>query len=81
MWSKENNTENSKIENAREEAESVKTEQSIKTNFLEALPWLKSKIARIIKALYTYKDHAQKVSDVLEYLPGRDGKMVTGKSG
>ena len=81
MWSKENHTKNSKIENAKEKAESVKTEQSAKTNFFEALPWLKSKIARIIKVSYTYKDHAKKVSDFCEFFTGRDGKMVTGKSG
>ena len=41
---------NSKRENAKEKAESVKTEQFVKTNFFEALPWLKSKIARIINS-------------------------------
>ena len=81
MWSKENHTENSKIENTKEKVESVKTEQSVKTNFFEALPQLKSKIARIIKVSYTYKDHAQNVSYLFEYFPGRDGKMVTRKSG
>ena len=74
MWSKENHTENSKIENAKEKTESVKTEQSVKTNFFEALPRLKSKSARIIKVFYTYKDHAQKVSDFLEFFPRSDGK-------
>ena len=33
MWSKENHTENSKIENAKEKAEFVKTKQSVKTIF------------------------------------------------
>ena len=42
LWSKENRTENSKRENAKEKAESVKTEQSIKTKNFEVLPWLKS---------------------------------------
>ena len=63
LWSKENHTENSKIENAKEKAESVKTEQSVKMNFFETLPRLKSKITRITKVSYTYKDHAQKNSD------------------
>ena len=63
MLSKENNKENSKIENAKEKAEYVKTEQSVKMNVFEALPRLKSKIGRIIKVSYTYKDHAQKMSD------------------
>ena len=49
LWSKENHTENSKIENAKEKAESVKTEQSVKTNLFKALTWLQSKIARLIK--------------------------------
>ena len=79
MWSKENHTENSKRENAKEKAESVKTEQSVKTNFFEALPWLKSKIGRIIKVLYTYKDHAQNILDHLEFFPGRAGKNGDGK--
>ena len=56
-----------------------KKEQSVKTNFFEALPRLKSKIARIIKVSYTYKDHAKKVSDVFEYFSGRDGKNGDGK--
>ena len=34
---------------AKEKIESVKTEQSVKMNLFEALPWLKSKIARLIK--------------------------------
>ena len=67
MWSKENHTENSKIQNAKEKAEFVKTEQSVKTNFFEALLRLKSKIARIIKVSYTYKDHAQKNSDHFDF--------------
>ena len=79
MWSKENHTENSKIENAKEKAESIKTEQFVKMNFFEALPWLKSKIARIIKISYTYKDHTQKVSDFVEYFPGRHGNNGDGK--
>ena len=81
MWSKKNHTENSKIDNAKEKAESVKTEQSVKTNFFEALPWLKSKIARIIKVSYTYKDHAQKVHICSSFFLGMTEKMVTGKSG
>ena len=72
MWSKENHTENSKIENAKEKAESVKTEQSVKTIFFEALPWLKSKIARIIKVSYTYKDHAQKRLDQFDLFSNFD---------
>ena len=40
---------------------------------------LKSEIARIIKVSYTYKDHAQKVSDFFEYFPGSDGKNGDGK--
>ena len=72
MWSKENHTENSKIENAKEKAESIKTEQSVKTNFFEALPWLKSKIARIIEVSYTYKDHAQKVSYHFDFFSNLD---------
>ena len=67
MCSKENHTENSKKENAKENAESIKTEQSVKTNFFEALPWLKSTIARIIKVLYTYKVHAQTNSDHFDF--------------
>ena len=79
MWSKENHTENSKIENAKEKSESVKIEQSVKMNFFEALPWLKSKIARIINVSYAYKDHAQTVSDFFEYFPGSYGKNGDGK--
>ena len=40
-----------------------------KDEFFEALPWLKSKIASIIKVLYTYKDHTQIVSEFLDFLP------------
>ena len=58
----------------KEKAESVKTEQSVKTNFFEALPRLKSKIDRITKVSYTYKDHTQTVSDFSEYFSGCDGK-------
>ena len=79
MWSKENHTENSKIENAKEKAESIKTEQYVKTKKIETLPWLKSKISRITKVSYIYKNHAQKVSDFFEYFPGRDGKNGDGK--
>ena len=61
--SKENHTENSKIENAKEKAESIKTEQSVKTIFFEALPWLKSKNFKITKVAYTSEDHAQNISD------------------
>ena len=68
MWSKENHTENSKIENAKEKAESVKTEQFVKMNCFEALTQLKSKIARITKVSNTYKDHAQKNSDYFEFV-------------
>ena len=81
MWSKENHTENSKIENAKEKTESVKTEHSVKTNFFEALPRFKSTIYRIIKVSYIYKDHTQNFSDHFEFIPRRDGKMVMGKSG
>ena len=63
----------------KKKAEYVKTEQSVKMNFFEALPWLKSKIARIFKVFYTYKDHVQKVSDFFEYFPERDGKNGDGK--
>ena len=80
MWRKENHIENNKIENAKEKAKPVKTEQSVKTNFFEALPWLKSKIARTIKFSYTYKDHAQNVSDHFEFFLGVTDKMVTKKS-
>ena len=59
LWSKENHTENSKRENAKEKAESVKTKQSVKTNFFEALPWLKSKNFDLTKVVYIYEDHAQ----------------------
>ena len=67
MWSKENHTENSKRENAKEKTESVKTEQSVKTNFCEALPWLKSKNFEITKIAYTSRDHAQKISDQYDF--------------
>ena len=63
MWSKENHTENSKRENAKEKAESIKTEQSVKTNFLETLVWLKANNFEIMKVAYTSKNHAQKNSD------------------
>ena len=63
MWSKENHTENSKRENAKEKAESVKIEQSVKTNCFEALLWLKSKNFEITKVAYTSEDPAQKNSD------------------
>ena len=79
MGSKENHTEKSKRENAKEKEESVKTEQSVKTNFFEALPRLKSQISRIIKVSSTYKDHAQKISDYFDFFPGRDGKHDDGK--
>ena len=81
MWSKSNHTESSKIDNAKEKAESVKTEQSVKTNCFEALPRLKPKIATIIKVSYTYKDHAQNNSDHFEFFLGVTEKMVTGKFG
>ena len=68
-----------KIENVKEKAESVKTEQFVNTNFFQALPWLKQKICRIIKVSYTYKDHAQTISDHFEFFPGRDGKNGDGK--
>ena len=74
-----NHTENRKTENAKEKTESVKTEQFVKTNCFEALPWLKSKITRIIKVSYTYKDHVQNVSDFFDFFPGRDGKNGDGK--
>ena len=61
MWSKENHTKNSKRENAKEKAESVKTEQSVKTKKFKALPWLKSKHSEITKVAYTTEDHAQKI--------------------
>ena len=79
LWSKENHTENSKIENAKEKAESFKIEQSVKTNFFEALPWLKWKNAKLIKVLQTYKDHAQTFSDQSDFFPGRDGQNGDGK--
>ena len=41
------------------------------TKKIEALPWLKSKIGRIIKVSYTYKDHAQKNSDYFDFEIGR----------
>ena len=63
----------------KKKAESVKTEQSVKMNFFEAIPWLKSKISRIIKVSCIYKDHAQTVSDFIEYFAGRDGKNGDGK--
>ena len=80
MWSKENHTENSKIENAKEKAESVKTEQSVKTNFFEAFLRLKSKIASIIKLSYTYKDHDKTFHIFSSFFLGVMEKMVTGKS-
>ena len=81
LWSKENHTENTKIENAKEKEESVKTEQTVKTNFFEALPRLKSKIARIIKVSYTYKDHTQFFEIISIFFRIMANKMVTGKSG
>ena len=49
LWNKENHTKNCKKKNAKEKVESVKTEQSINTNFFEALPWLKLKNDRLNK--------------------------------
>ena len=67
MWSKENHTENSKRENAKKKAESVKTEQSVKTHFFEALPWLKSKNFEITKVAYTSVDHTQTISYFFDF--------------
>ena len=39
-----------------------KTEQSVKTNFFEALELLKSKITELEKVAYIYGDSAQKIS-------------------
>ena len=40
----------------------LKIEQSVKTNFLEALELLKSKITELEKVAYIYGDSAQKIS-------------------
>ena len=69
LWSKENHTENSKRENAKEKAEYVKTEQSVKTNFFEARPWLKSINFEITKVAYTSEDHAKTISDPYNCFP------------
>ena len=38
-----------------------KTEQSIKTNFVEALNLLKSENSKLMKVAYISEDHAQKI--------------------
>ena len=44
-------------------AESVKTEQSVKTNFFEALKLLRSENSKLMKVAYISEDHAQKFAD------------------
>ena len=45
-----------------------KTEQSVKTNFFEALTTLRSKNSRLMKVSYSHKDYAQKISDLINNL-------------
>ena len=39
-----------------------KTEQSLKTNFFEALNLLKSENSKLMKVVYIYENHAHKIS-------------------
>ena len=41
-----------------------KTEQSVNTNFFEALTLLRSKNAKLTKDAYISEDHAQKLADL-----------------
>ena len=67
LWSKENHTESSKKENAKEKAESIKIYHSVKTNFFEALTWLKQENFETTKVSYTPEDHTHKISDQFDY--------------
>ena len=44
-----------------------KTEQSVKTNFFEALNLLKSENSKLIKVAYISEDYAQKMADYLDF--------------
>ena len=45
-----------------------KTEQSVKTNFFEALTLLRSKNFKLTKDAYISEDHAQKFADLNTFL-------------
>ena len=44
-----------------------KTEQSVKTNFFEALNLLKSEKSKLMKVAYISEDHAQKISGHFDF--------------
>ena len=45
-----------------------KIEQSVKTNFFEALTLLRSKNSKLMKDAYISEDHAQKFADFFNFL-------------
>ena len=45
-----------------------KTEQSVKTNFFEALNLLKSENSKLMKVAYISEEHAQEISGYLIFL-------------
>ena len=45
-----------------------KTEQSVKTNFFEALTTLRSRNSELMKVSYIHKYYAQKISDLINNL-------------
>ena len=48
-------------------AESVKTEQFVKTNFFEALKLLRSRNSKLMKVAYISKDHARMFSEFFNF--------------
>ena len=44
-----------------------KTEQSVKTNFFEALNLLRSENLKLMKVAYISEDHAQQISDFFKF--------------
>ena len=57
-----------KRENAKEKVESVKIEQSLKTNFSRHFRGSNRKNFEITKVKYTSEDHAQKNSDQYDFV-------------
>ena len=45
----------------------LKTEQSVKTNFLEALNLLRSENLKLMKLAYISEDHARKISGHFDF--------------
>ena len=56
-------------------AESVKTEQSVKTNFSEALNLLRWKNSKLMKVAYISKDHACKLADFFYFSTERSTQI------